>query len=179
MSDAEKKEKKGFMLAVGGRAGKYELVEKLGQGTFGSVFKARDTELDRDVAFKVLNPAHQMNYDVVTRFLQEARATARIKHPGIVTVLDSGRIETEAGELAYLVMELLEGESLMKRIAREKRLPAPVAIEICQQIASALDAAHRADVLHRDLKPDNVFLVPDPLVQSGVRVKVFDFGLAK
>src|SRR5262245_8343617 len=101
-------EKKGFVLAPGGRAGKYQLLEKLGQGTFGSVFKARDTDLERDVAFKVLNPSHQMNNDVVTRFLQEARATARIKHPGIVTLLDSGSIETEVGELAFLVMELLE-----------------------------------------------------------------------
>src|SRR5262249_53361941 len=125
---------KGFVLAPGGRAGKYLLLEKLGQGTFGSVFKARDTELEREVAFKVLNPSHQMNHDVVTRFLQEARATARIKHPGIVTVLDAGRIDTEVGELAWLAMELLEGESLMKRTVREKQLSSEVAVEICQQI---------------------------------------------
>jgi hypothetical protein len=87
---------RGFVLAPGGRAGKYELREKLGQGTFGYVFAAHDMDLDRGVAFKVLNPSHQTNTDIVARFLQEARASARIKHPGIVTVLDCGRCSTAA-----------------------------------------------------------------------------------
>ena len=167
------------MLAPGGRAGKYELREKLGQGTFGYVFTAHDMDLDRDVAFKVLNPSHQSNTDIVARFLQEARASARIKHPGIVTVLDCGRIPTSIGETAFIVMELLDGESLTNRLLRSGRLASETAVEICRQIASALEAAHRSDVLHRDLKPDNIQLVPDPAVPSGERVKVFDFGLAK
>ncbi|MCW5801483.1 MAG: serine/threonine protein kinase [Deltaproteobacteria bacterium] len=170
---------RGFVLGPGGKAGKYELRDKLGQGTFGYVFTARDTELDRDVAFKVLNPSHQTNGDIVARFLQEARASARIRHPGIVTVLDCGRIPTTVGETAFIAMELLEGESLTNRLARAGRLAPESAMEVCRQIASALDAAHRADVLHRDLKPDNIFLVPDPAVPAGERVKVLDFGLAK
>jgi serine/threonine-protein kinase len=170
---------RGFVLAPGGRAGKYELKEKLGQGTFGYVFTARDTDLDRDVAFKVLNPSHQTNGDIVARFLQEARASARIKHPGICMVLDCGRIPTSVGDAAFIAMELLEGESLTNRLARTGRLAPDSAVEICRQIASALDAAHRADVLHRDLKPDNIYLVPDPAMPAGERVKVLDFGLAK
>jgi len=170
---------RGFVLSPGGRVGKYELKEKLGQGTFGLVFKARDTDLDRDVAIKILDPSHQHNGDILHRFLQEARASARITHPGIVTVLDCGKVATSTGETAYIVLELLGGESLTNRITRSVRLAPTTAVEIARQIASALDAAHRADVLHRDLKPDNIYLVPDPAVPSGERVKVLDFGLAK
>jgi eukaryotic-like serine/threonine-protein kinase len=168
-----------FSLAPGGRIGKYEIKDKLGQGTFGLVFVAHDVDLDRDVAVKVLNPSHQTNGDILHRFLQEARASARIAHPGIVTVLDCGRVGTHIGETAYIVLELLQGESLTQRLTRSGRLAPASAVEITRQIASALDAAHRADVLHRDLKPDNVYLVPDPAVPSGERVKVLDFGLAK
>jgi serine/threonine-protein kinase len=170
---------RGFVLGPGGRVGKYELKEKLGQGTFGLVFTARDVDLDRDVAIKVLNPSHQTNNDIFQRFLQEARATARIRHPGIVTVFDCGKVQTSIGEAAYLVLELLEGESLTSRLARSGKLAPATAVEVARQIAAALDAAHRAQVLHRDLKPDNVYLVPDPAVPSGERVKVLDFGLAR
>jgi serine/threonine protein kinase len=167
------------VLGPGGRFGKYELRQKLGMGTFGLVFTARDLDLDRDVAFKVLNPTHVTNRDVMQRFLQEARASARIQHPGIVTVFDFGRLPTSIGETAFITMELLQGESLTARLNRTGRLSPEVACEIARQIASALDAAHRADVLHRDLKPDNIYLVPDPAVPSGERAKVIDFGLAK
>jgi len=170
---------RGFVLAPGGRVGKYELQEKLGQGTFGLVFVARDLDLDRDVAIKMLNPTHQTNNEISHRFLQEARASARIDHPGIVTVLDCGKVDTVMGEGAYIVLELLKGESLTNRLARSGKLAPSTAVEVARQIASALDAAHRADVLHRDLKPDNVYLVPDPAVPSGERVKVLDFGLAR
>jgi hypothetical protein len=168
-----------IVLAPGGRVGKYELREKLGMGTFGLVFRAHDTDLDRDVALKVLNPTHISNRDVLLRFLQEARASARILHPGIVTVFDFGRVPTSFGDTAFITMELLGGESLTSRLNRSGRLSQETACEIARQVASALDAAHRADVLHRDLKPDNIYIVPDPAVPSGERVKVLDFGLAK
>jgi len=168
-----------FVLAPGGCAGKYEIVEKVGHGTFGLVFVARDTELDRNVAFKVLNPVFHSNDQIVARFLQEARATARIRHAGIVTVLDVGRIATSTGDAAYIAMELLEGESLNRRLGRVGRLAPENACEIARQIAGALDAAHRVDVLHRDLKPENIVLVRDDATPSGERVKVIDFGLAK
>jgi serine/threonine protein kinase len=162
-----------------GRIGKYELRERLGRGAFGVVYTARDPSLDRDVAIKVLRPNHLRNPTIVQRFLQEARATARIAHPGIVTIHDCGQVETKAGPTAFIAMELLFGESLTARLTRCGRLPPDAASEIIRQVASALDAAHRADVLHRDLKPDNIYLVPDPAIPSGERVKVLDFGLAK
>jgi serine/threonine protein kinase len=162
-----------------GRIGKYELRERLGRGAFGVVYTARDPSLDRDVAIKVLRPNHLRNPTIVQRFLQEARASARIAHPGIVTIHDCGQVETKVGPTAFIAMELLFGESLTARLNRAGRLPADAASEIIRQVASALDAAHRADVLHRDLKPDNIYLVPDPAIPSGERVKVLDFGLAK
>ena len=159
----------------GGRIGKYELAGKLGQGTFGLVYLARDVELDRDVALKLLHPSHLNNRQVVQRFLQEGRAAARIVHPGIITVLECGT----ASDVPYIAMEMLAGESLTARMEQTGRIAPEIAVEIGRQVASALEAAHRSGVLHRDLKPDNIYLVPDPAMPTGERVKVFDFGLAK
>jgi eukaryotic-like serine/threonine-protein kinase len=156
-------------------AGRYELRDKIAQGTFGVVYTARDLHLDRDVAVKLLHAAHAENKEIVQRFLQEARAAARIDHPGIVTMFDCG---TSDGD-AFIVMELMHGETLTARMDRTGKLAPAVAVEIVRQIASALDAAHEAHVLHRDLKPDNIYLVPDPAMPGGERVKVLDFGLAK
>src|SRR5688572_7235647 len=100
----------GFGFAPETCIGKYELGEGLGQGTFGMVLLARDTELDRPVALKILNPSHSDSSDILRRFLQEARAAARVRHPGITMVLDSGRHRLPNGdEIAYIAMELLEG----------------------------------------------------------------------
>ncbi len=162
-----------------GRIGKYELSARLARGAFGVVYTARDPRLERNVAIKVLRLSHLANQEIVQRFLQEARATARIAHPGIVTIHDFGMVETRRGSTAFIAMDLLSGESLSRRLAREGRLPPAAACEIARQVASALEAAHHVDVLHRDLKPDNIFLVPDPAMPSGERVKVLDFGLAK
>jgi len=169
-----------FAFAPGVCIDKYEVGEPLGQGTFGMVRIARDTELDRPVALKILNPSHSDSREVLHRFLQEARAAARVRHPGITTVLDSGKHRLPNGdEIAFIAMELLEGESLTKRLSRAGRCAPGTAAEIARQIASALDAAHRAGVVHRDLKPDNIYLVHDSAVATGERVKVLDFGLAK
>jgi hypothetical protein len=162
------------------RIAKYELIDKIGHGSFGMVYTAQDTELDREVALKILNPSHNGDDEALHRFLREARAAARVAHPGIVTVYDCGRHAMDDGdELAYIAMERLSGESLTHRLERTGRMAPQAAAEIARQVASAIDAAHRAEVLHRDLKPDNVFLVPDPVVPSGERAKVLDFGLAK
>jgi serine/threonine protein kinase len=162
-----------------GRIGKYEVFTRLARGAFGTVYTAYDPSLDRSVALKVLRPTHLSNQDIVQRFLQEARATARVVHPGIVTIHDCGMVETRGGQTAFIAMELLSGESLSRRLDRVGRLSPAAACEIARQVASALEAAHCVDVLHRDLKPDNIFLVPDPAMPSGERVKVLDFGLAK
>ena len=169
----------GVGLGSLGHIGKYKLRDKLGRGAFGVVFTAHDPSLDRDVAIKVLRPTHLTNQEIVQRFLQEARATARIAHPGIVTIHDCGRVETNLGETAFIAMELLTGETLTSRLARSGWLEPEVAAEIARQVASAIEAAHRVDVLHRDLKPDNIYMVPDPAMPSGERVKILDFGLAK
>jgi len=167
-------------VEVSGRIGRYQLRRKLGAGTFAQVYAAYDDFLDREVALKVLNQSHLANIDIVQRFHQEGRAAAKIRHPGIVAVHDCGITDGSTGISAYIAMEMLEGESLASRLARSGKLTIAQTIEIARQIASALDAAHRAGVLHRDLTPDNIFLVPDPAaVPSGERVKVIDFGLAK
>ncbi len=164
------------------RLGKYELKAQLGEGGFGVVYVARDVELDRDVALKFLLSEHTANRDILQRFLQEARAAARIAHPGIVTVFECGQLSgthTSADGTAFIAMELMRGETLAARLRKSGRLPVAVAMEIARQVASALDAAHRAGIVHRDLKPDNIFLVPDRAVSMGERAKVLDFGIAK
>jgi serine/threonine-protein kinase len=166
------------MLVSGVQVGKYVLGKKLGQGGFGVVFRAHDASLDREVALKFLTEEASSQPQVLQRFLQEARSAAKIAHPGIVTVFECGQL-VEAGNAAYIAMELLDGESLTDRLARAGRLPFDHAMEITRQVASALEAAHNAGIVHRDLKPDNVFLVRDPAVPGGERVKVLDFGIAK
>jgi len=165
--------------ATGGKLGRYTLASKLGTGAFGSVFLAHDAMLDRAVALKVLDPSYAANPDVLQRFVVEARAAARVRHPGVVAVYDLGHAETVFGVAAYIAMEVLDGESLTTRLERCGSMPTQAVIELSRQIASALASAHRAQVLHRDLKPDNLFLVEDPAVPTGERIKILDFGLAK
>ncbi|MDQ3295522.1 MAG: serine/threonine protein kinase, partial [Myxococcota bacterium] len=170
------------MVAPGTRIGRYEIGARLGTGGFGVVYLARDTELGRELAIKVLRPEYQMQPDVVGRFLKEARAAAKIDHPGIVTVFECGHITgtgTGADGNAFIAMELLRGESLATVLERRGRLSVEEAVLIARQIAAALGVAHAAGIVHRDLKPDNVFLIPDVLVRGGARVKVLDFGVAK
>jgi serine/threonine protein kinase/tetratricopeptide (TPR) repeat protein len=169
-------------LESGVRVGKYVIGRKLGQGGFGVIHAARDTELDRDIAIKFLRPEHVFKPTVVQRFLQEARAAARINHPGIVTVHESGIVggtNTRADGTVYIAMELLQGETLAQRLARVGRMPLGVSIGIAAQLATALSAAHACSIVHRDLKPQNVWLQPDRAVLGGERVKILDFGIAK
>lgn len=160
----------------GHTVGKYKLGKKLGEGAFGLVFIAHDTGLDRDVALKFLRPHHISNPQAFERFLQEARSVAKLSHPGIVTVHELG---TADGGIAFIAMELLQGESLNDRLNRVGRFSPDTTKEICLQIASTLNAAHMAGIVHRDLKPDNLFLVADPAIPGQERVKVLDFGIAK
>jgi serine/threonine protein kinase len=170
------------MTTIGLRVGRYEVGERLGKGGFGVVHIARDIELGREVAIKFLRPEYMTRLNVVQRFLQEARASAKIGHPGIVTVFECGQIQGVGARLdgtAYIVMERLYGESLGDRISTRGRLPSIAAIGIARQLAAALHVAHDAGIIHRDLKPDNVFLVKDAAVVGGERVKILDFGVAK
>ncbi len=169
-------------LETGVRIGRYEIGRKLGQGGFGILYAARDHELGRDIAIKFLRPEHAFKPTVVQRFLQEARAAARITHPGIVTVYDSGEVNgtnTRADGTVFIAMELLAGQTLAQRLRQSGTMPYRMALGFCRQLATALAAAHAAGIVHRDLKPQNIFLVPDPAVLGGERIKILDFGVAK
>jgi len=141
----------------------------------GEVYRAEHLSLQTPAAVKVLNQEVSENHDHVERFFNEARIVSKIKHAGRVQIFDSGYHKGQA----YLVMELLDGESLAKRLERLGSLPLPELLDLAQQIASVLDATHRAGVIHRDLKPDNIYIVKDDERASGERVKVLDFGIAK
>src|SRR5262245_46634110 len=154
-------------LSPGLRLGPYEILSPLGAGGMGEVYRARDTRLDRTVAVKVLPAAMSSSPEVRQRFEREARTISQLSHPHICALYDVGR----EGETEYLVMELLEGETLSDRLAKGA-LPLEQTLRFGQEIADALDKAHRQGIVHRDLKPGNVMLT-----KSGV--KLLDFGLAK
>jgi Tol biopolymer transport system component len=155
-------------LPPGARLGPYEIVASIGAGGMGEVFRARDTRLARDVALKILPPALAQRPDRLRRFAQEARAAAALSHPSVVAVYD---VHAE-GETPYVVSELLEGETLRDALRRGP-LPVRRAVEIAVQIASGLAAAHHKGIVHRDVKPANIFLTADG------RAKLLDFGLAR
>jgi len=155
--------------------GNYRVVEQLGEGGMGVVYVGSHETLGRRVVVKVLKRELSAKADMVRRFFNEAQATTAIHHPGIVQVFDFG---TTPDGRAYFVMELLEGQTLAARLER-RRLEDVECCRIGRQVANVLQATHAAGITHRDLKPDNLFLVPDPEVPGGERVKVLDFGIAK
>ncbi|HEY5926594.1 MAG TPA: protein kinase [Kofleriaceae bacterium] len=159
---------------VGTMVGSYRITGELSRGGMGAVYRAEHSVLERTVAVKVLRPELTMNEELVVRFVNEAKAASAIQHPGIIEVLDFGHASDGR---AYFVMEMLQGESLSRRIEARGKLPEREAIDIARGVASALTAAHGKGIVHRDLKPDNVFLIPDPYL--GERPKVLDFGIAK
>jgi serine/threonine protein kinase len=149
--------------------GRYEPVEILGTGGMATVWKAKDTRLDRWVAIKRLLPHLAADPEISERFRREARASARLNHPGIVTVYDSGVDE----EGAFLILEYVAGESLAQRLGREGPLDLATTAGIVNQVAAALDYAHGKGVVHRDVKPSNLLLAKDGIVQLA------DFGIAR
>jgi Tol biopolymer transport system component len=154
-------------LNAGTRLGPYEVQSPLGAGGMGEVYKAKDTRLERTVAVKVLPPHLSSSPEVRQRFEREAKTISQLSHPHICALHDVGR----EGDVEYLVMEYLEGETLSQRLARGP-LPLEQTLRYGQEIADALDKAHRQGIVHRDLKPANVMLT-----KTGV--KLLDFGLAK
>ena len=154
-------------LAEGTRIGRYEIRAFLGAGGMGEVYLARDHELERDLAIKILRDA-AVEHDRVRRFMQEARAGSVLRHPNVAHVYDVGSHD----DLRFIAMELLDGQTLRRRI-EQGPMPIGEALDLGQQITAALGAAHKAAVVHRDIKPENV------MVTSDGYVKVLDFGLAK
>ena len=146
----------------------------------GVVYEALNDAIERRVAIKVLHAEYAKDKETASRFFDEARAVNRIEHPSLVQVSDYGRT---ADDTAYLVMEFLRGESLAQRLdkthAAGKRLELSEVIRIAWQTADALRAAHEKSIVHRDMKPDNLMLVRDPIAPGGERVKILDFGIAK
>jgi serine/threonine protein kinase len=145
-----------------------KIVSALGAGGMGEVYRARDTKLAREVAFKVLPVSLTSDPERLARFSREAQVLASLNHPNIAAIYHVEQV----GEAPAIVMELVEGETLADRIARGP-IPLDEALPIAKQIAEALEAAHEQGVIHRDLKPANVKVRPDGIV------KVLDFGLAK
>src|SRR5216117_3858632 len=155
-------------LGPGVRLGPYEILSAIGAGGMGEVYRARDTKLGRDVAIKVLPAAFSEDSERLRRFEQEAQAAGALNHPNILSIYHIG---THDGA-PYIVSELLEGETLRERMAGGA-LPQRKAIDCALQIARGLAAAHEKGIVHRDIKPDNIFITGDG------RVKILDFGLAK
>jgi formylglycine-generating enzyme required for sulfatase activity len=191
-----------------GRLGGYRVLDVLGAGGMGVVFKAQDLNLERLIALKAMLPWHAGSQSLKERFFREAKAAAALKHPHIVTIFQVG----EDCGAPYLAMEFLEGESLDSRLKREGKLPLREALSIGRQIAEALAAAHSKDLIHRDIKPANIWLEncemgqqqelekgrgaerdkvaimhsspflpvsPSPILSNEPRVKILDFGLAR
>ncbi|HUQ04273.1 MAG TPA: serine/threonine-protein kinase [Kofleriaceae bacterium] len=161
---------------LGELVGSYRITGKIAEGGMGVVYRAQHELIGKPAAVKLLLPELSSNHDIVNRFFTEARAATAVRHPGIVEVFDFGYMQNG---MAYIVMELLDGEPLSRRLATQGKLEERHALVITRGVASALAAAHSKQIVHRDLKPDNVFLVPDPDMPGGERAKILDFGIAK
>jgi len=156
---------------------KYRLERLLGKGGMGAVYLATHLGTDRYVALKLIAPQFMRNEEFVERFKREARAAGRLRHPNVVDVTDFGFSGSGAERVAYLIMEYLDGCTLSDVLQEENRLPLYWVVDILEQVCSAVHEAHQQGVVHRDLKPDNIWLEPNGL--GGYRVKVLDFGIAK
>ena len=156
---------------------KYRLEHLLGHGGMGAVYLATHLGTERYVALKLISPQFMRNKEFVERFKREARAAGRLRHPNVVDVTDFGFTRVKSGEVAYLVMEYLDGCTLGDVLSEEKRLPLEWVADILEQVCSAVHEAHQQGIVHRDLKPDNIWLEPNRL--GSYRVKVLDFGIAK
>ncbi|MCG8424480.1 MAG: serine/threonine protein kinase [Proteobacteria bacterium] len=161
---------------IGQIYGSYRITRKIGEGGVGAVYEAEHIHVGRKAAIKVLLPAWSHNELVTERFINEARSSALANHRGIVEIFDCGKADNGR---VYLVMELLDGEPLSVTLEREGRLSVRRMTSVARQIAGALAAVHEKGIIHRDLKPDNIFLIPDKHAETGERIKVLDFGVAK
>ncbi len=165
-----------FAWVLGERFGSFKALARLGEGSMGEVYLAEHQRIARRAAIKVLSPERTRDADAVRRLFVEARATSMIRHPGIVEIYDC---DVHRNGRAYLVMEYLEGDTLAKRMERTGALPWHMACRIARRMSDAIGAAHRAGIVHRDVKPDNVFLLSPTPWPAATDVKVLDFGLAK
>jgi serine/threonine protein kinase len=151
------------------RIGKYEVIDLLGRGGMGMVYRAFDRQLNREVAIKTVTEGFTGDREMLQRFYQEAAKTGALKHPNIIIVYDLG----EQDGFPYIVMEYLSGDPLDRIIQSGEPQPLAYKLKIIEQVCYALGYAHRNDVIHRDVKPANVIVQPDGVV------KLLDFGIAR
>ena len=156
---------------------KYLIEKLLGKGGMGSVYQSIHTGTKRTVAVKVIAPQYMRNRELLIRFQREAEASGRLRHPNVVNVTDFGVTVIEGTPVAYLVMEYLDGETLFEYLQKHPLMPPSMAVDILEQISLGVAEAHSHGILHRDLKPQNIWLQPDG--RGGYIVKVLDFGIAK
>src|SRR5262249_26052001 len=147
-------------------------IRRIGRGGMGEVYLARDTQLGRPAALKLLQPKLTQDAARVRRFRQEARAASALNHPNILTIYEVGQDDSTAGGAHYIAAEFVDGQTL-RGLCRGAGLALGAALDILIQVAGALSAAHRVGIIHRDIKPENIMVRPDGLA------KVLDFGLAK
>ena len=155
--------------------GRYLMGPRIARGGMASVHEATDTRLDRTVAVKVMHPGLGDDDEFAQRFVREARAAARLNHPNVVGVYDQG----DDHGTVFLVMEHVSGHTLRDVVRKEAPMPASRAVALLEPVVSALAAAHRAGLVHRDVKPENVLIADDVRPGAAGRIKVADFGLAK
>ncbi len=158
----------GSPTVLGKTLSHYKILEKIGQGGMGEVYRAQDTTLDREVAIKVLPEQFIQDPQRLARFERDAKLLASLNHPNIAVIHSF----EYSDDVHFLVLELVPGETLAEKVARGP-VPVEEALEVCRQIAEGVEAAHEKGVIHRDLKPANVKVTPEG------KVKILDFGLAK
>ena len=155
---------------------RYRIGPRIARGGMASVYEATDTRLDRTVAVKVMHPGLGDDQEFAERFVREARAAARLNHPHVVGVYDQGDDTSDGQDTVFLVMEYVPGHTLRDVVRKEAPMPPRRALALLEPVVSALGAAHRAGLIHRDVKPENVLIADEA---HGGRIKVADFGLAK
>lgn len=160
---------------IGQRIGSYRITREIGHGGMGVVYEAVHDQLGQRAVIKTLKPELMLSQAYAQRFFTEARALSLAQHPSLVKLFDFGQLPDQT---LYILMELLEGETLSSRLGRGPLDEAAV-LRLTRQIASAVQVAHERSIVHRDLKPANIFIVSDPEASAGERVKILDFGLAK
>src|SRR5688572_1225459 len=180
VDEAEAVESRPFFAPLVGReiaGGKYVIETHIGSGAAGAVYRAVHRDLRRTVAIKVLHAHYQHDPSFMKSFRGEALAASQLDHPNVMRVLDFG---VEPDGLVYIVMEFLSGRTLQSLLDEERRLPPDRAVEIMVQVCAALSVAHDHGIIHRDIKPDNIMLVPSRNDEGGTfeLVKVCDFGIA-
>lgn len=157
---------------------RYELLERLGKGGMGAVYRARRVHIHDQVAVKLLLPEYVSDEAMLIRFRQEAVAAAKLHHPNVVTIHDFGETQGD-NALAYIVMELVEGTSLRELLQYEERLAPERAISLMKEICAGVGAAHKREIVHRDIKPENIIVLPPKSYFKHESAKVIDFGIAK